>query len=94
MMVTSRSPGAARWQLSDPLLAGLGTNRLSLRFPLVKMTEVEMLYYALVFLEVAFIAGVLGFGGIAGASASIAQVLFFIFLVLFVVSIAMRVIKR
>jgi len=35
-----------------------------------------MLYYALLFLVVAIIAGVLGFGGIAGASASIAQVLF------------------
>ena len=29
-----------------------------------------MLYYALVFLVIALIAGVLGFGGIAGASAS------------------------
>jgi uncharacterized membrane protein YtjA (UPF0391 family) len=53
-----------------------------------------MLYYALVFLVVALIAGVLGFGGIAGASASIAQVLFFIFVVLFVVSLAMRLLRR
>jgi uncharacterized membrane protein YtjA (UPF0391 family) len=56
--------------------------------------EMEMLYYALVFLVVALIAGVLGFGGIAGASASIAQVLFFLFLVLFVVSVVMRLLRR
>ncbi len=39
-----------------------------------------MLYWALVFLVVAIIAGALGFGGIAGTSAGIAQILFFIFL--------------
>lgn len=42
-----------------------------------------MLYWALVFLAVAVIAGTFGFGGIASASAGIAQVLFFIFLLLF-----------
>jgi uncharacterized membrane protein YtjA (UPF0391 family) len=56
--------------------------------------EIDMLYYALVFLVVALIAGVLGFGGIAGASASIAQVLFFLFLVLFVVSLVVRFMRR
>ncbi|AIJ89888.1 hypothetical protein DK63_1058 [Brucella melitensis bv. 1 str. 16M] len=39
-----------------------------------------MLYYVLVFLVVALVAGALGFGGIAGASAGIAQILFFFFL--------------
>ena len=39
-----------------------------------------MLYWALIFLVVALIAGALGFGGIAGASAGIAQILFFVFL--------------
>ena len=37
-----------------------------------------MLYWALIFLVVAIIAGALGFGGIAGASVGIAQILFFI----------------
>jgi uncharacterized membrane protein YtjA (UPF0391 family) len=46
-----------------------------------------MLYYALVFLVIALIAGALVFGGIAGAATSIARVLFFLFLVLFVVSL-------
>ena len=46
-----------------------------------------MLYYAIVFLIVAIIAGVLGFGVIAGTSALIAKVLFFIFLILFILSL-------
>jgi uncharacterized membrane protein YtjA (UPF0391 family) len=39
-----------------------------------------MLYYALVFLVVALIAGFLGFGGVAFAAAGIAKILFFVFL--------------
>jgi uncharacterized membrane protein YtjA (UPF0391 family) len=46
-----------------------------------------MLTYALIFLFVAMIAGVLGFGVIAGTAASIAKILFVIFLVLFVISL-------
>jgi uncharacterized membrane protein YtjA (UPF0391 family) len=46
-----------------------------------------MLQYALIFLVVALIAGVLGFGGVAIISVDIARILFFIFLVLFVVSL-------
>lgn len=46
-----------------------------------------MLYWALVFLIVALVAGALGFGGIAGASAGIAKILFFVFLVLLVISL-------
>ena len=43
-----------------------------------------MLYYALVFLIIAMIAGFLGFGGVEFAAAEIARILFFLFLVLFV----------
>jgi uncharacterized membrane protein YtjA (UPF0391 family) len=46
-----------------------------------------MLSYAVTFLIIALIAGVLGFGVIAGTAASIAKILFLIFLVLFVVSL-------
>jgi len=46
-----------------------------------------MLHYALVFLVVALIAGVLGFGFIAGTAALIAKVCFIVFLVLFLVSL-------
>lgn len=46
-----------------------------------------MLYYALVFLVIAIMAGLLGFGAIAFAAAGIAKILFFIFVVLFLVSL-------
>jgi uncharacterized membrane protein YtjA (UPF0391 family) len=45
-----------------------------------------MLRMSLVFLIIALIAAVFGFGGIASTSAGIAKILFAIFIVLFVVS--------
>jgi uncharacterized membrane protein YtjA (UPF0391 family) len=47
-----------------------------------------MIYWALMFLLVAFIAAVFGFTAIALAAAGIAKLLFFIFLVLFVITLA------
>ncbi|WP_323040142.1 DUF1328 domain-containing protein [Gemmobacter sp.] len=52
-----------------------------------------MLGWAVTFLVVALIAGVLGFGGIAGTSVGIAKVLFFIFIILFVISLVARALK-
>lgn len=46
-----------------------------------------MFYWALMFLLVAVISGVLGFGGIAGTSAWMAQVLFVVGLIAFVVTL-------
>ena len=46
-----------------------------------------MLGWAVVFLIIALVAAVFGFGGVALASAGIAKVLFVIFLVLFVISL-------
>jgi uncharacterized membrane protein YtjA (UPF0391 family) len=46
-----------------------------------------MLRWALTFLVLALVAGLLGFGLIAGASYGIARILFFVFLVLLVVSL-------
>jgi len=46
-----------------------------------------MLTWALVFLVVALLAGVLGFGGVASAATGIARVLFFIFLILFAITL-------
>jgi uncharacterized membrane protein YtjA (UPF0391 family) len=53
-----------------------------------------MLYWALVFLVVAIIAGALGFGGIAGTSAGIAQILFFVFLAFLVISLLAGLFRR
>ena len=49
-----------------------------------------MLYYALVFLIVAIVAGLLGFGAIAFAAAGMAKILFFVFLILFLLSLIRR----
>ena len=46
-----------------------------------------MLHYAWVFLVIALIAAVLGFGGIAGAAAGVAKILFFVFLAIFVIGL-------
>ncbi len=46
-----------------------------------------MLHWAVVFLILAIIAGLFGFGLIAGAAWTIAKVLFFVFLVLFILSL-------
>jgi uncharacterized membrane protein YtjA (UPF0391 family) len=48
-----------------------------------------MLRWALVFLVVAIIAAVFGFGGIAGTAVGIAKILFWVFLILFLVSLVM-----
>lgn len=46
-----------------------------------------MLRWAISFLILALIAGVLGFGGLAGTLTDFARILFFVFLVLLVVSL-------
>jgi uncharacterized membrane protein YtjA (UPF0391 family) len=53
-----------------------------------------MLHYAVVFLVIALIAALFGFGGIAAGAVEIAKVLFFIFLVLFVVSLIVGLFRR
>jgi uncharacterized membrane protein YtjA (UPF0391 family) len=50
-----------------------------------------MLYWAVIFLVVAIVAGALGFGGIASTSAGIARVLFGVFLVLFIVTAILQI---
>jgi uncharacterized membrane protein YtjA (UPF0391 family) len=49
--------------------------------------ETQMLRWALIFLVVALVAAVLGFGGIASGAAEIAKILFFVFLALLVISL-------
>lgn len=52
-----------------------------------------MLYWSFIFLIVAVIAAVLGFGGIAGVATNIAIALFYIFVGLFVVTLIASVIQ-
>ena len=48
-----------------------------------------MLRAAILFLIVAIVAAVFGFGGIASVSVDFARILFFVFLILFVVSLVL-----
>lgn len=52
-----------------------------------------MLGWSILFLVLALIAGLFGFGGLASASAGIAKILFFVFLLLLVVSFTSRAIQ-
>ena len=52
-----------------------------------------MLGWALTFLIVALIAGVLGFTTIAGTAIGVAKILFYVFLVLFLVSLVMNFVR-
>jgi uncharacterized membrane protein YtjA (UPF0391 family) len=45
-----------------------------------------MLHWTLVFLVLALIAAILGFGGLAGTAIGIAKILFFVFLVVWLIS--------
>jgi uncharacterized membrane protein YtjA (UPF0391 family) len=53
-----------------------------------------MLYWAVVFLVIALVAALFGFGGIAVAAAGIAKVLFFLFVIIFVVTFMMGLMRR
>jgi uncharacterized membrane protein YtjA (UPF0391 family) len=53
-----------------------------------------MLYWALVFLVVALVAALFGFGGVASTAAGFAKILFFIFLILFLVSLVFGGLRR
>ena len=53
-----------------------------------------MLFWALVFLVLALVAGILGFTTIAGAAAGIAKVIFFLFLVVFLASLITGIFYR
>ena len=61
----------------------------SVRFSSARQHQplVTMLSYAIIFLIIALIAGVLGFGVVAGTAATIAKICFVVFLILFVVSL-------
>lgn len=53
-----------------------------------------MLRYAIIFLVIAVVSAVFGFGGVAPGATEIARIIFFVFVVLFVVSLVAGLIKR
>jgi uncharacterized membrane protein YtjA (UPF0391 family) len=74
-----------------------------LAFPVNVLSTIEivkerdmgnLLYWAVIFLVVALVAGVLGFGGVAGTAAQGASLLFWIAIILFVVSLIAGLARR
>lgn len=53
-----------------------------------------MFYWAFVFLLVALVAAIFGFGGIAATASGMAQILFVVALILFVVSVVAGFVRR
>jgi uncharacterized membrane protein YtjA (UPF0391 family) len=54
---------------------------------------IHMLGWTLMFLVIALVAGVLGFGAVAGAAAGIAKILFVVFIVLFLASFVSHLLR-
>lgn len=54
----------------------------------------NLLHYAIVFLVVALVAALLGFGGVAGTAMEGARILFWVAIVLFVVSAVVGYARR
>lgn len=54
----------------------------------------NLLQYAIIFLVIAVVAALFGFGGAAGTAMSGAQLLFWVAIVLFVVSAAVGLLRR
>ena len=53
-----------------------------------------MLHYAVVFLVIALVAAVFGFGGIAAGAVGIAKVLFFVFVIMAVATFLFGLIRK
>jgi uncharacterized membrane protein YtjA (UPF0391 family) len=54
----------------------------------------NLLYWAVVFLVVALVAGALGFGGVAGTAMEGARLLFWVAIVLFVIALVVGLVRR
>ncbi|MBF5006626.1 DUF1328 domain-containing protein [Diaphorobacter caeni] len=53
-----------------------------------------MLRYAVIFLVIALVAAVFGFGGIAAGAVDIAKILFFVFIIIAVITFVLGLMKK
>lgn len=60
----------------------------------LKQGEIGMLHYSVVFLVIALIAAVFGFGGIAAGAVEIAKILFFIFAIMAIVGFVVSLLRK
>jgi uncharacterized membrane protein YtjA (UPF0391 family) len=54
----------------------------------------NLLYYAIVFLVIAVVAAIFGFGGVAGTAMEGARILFWVAIILFIVSAVVGFVRR
>ena len=54
----------------------------------------NLLHWAIIFLVVALVAGLLGFGGVAGTAMEGARILFWVALILLIVSLVFGLMRR
>ncbi len=54
----------------------------------------NLLHWALIFLVIALVAAVLGFGGVAAGAASIGKIIFYVALILLLVSLVLNFTRR
>jgi uncharacterized membrane protein YtjA (UPF0391 family) len=71
-----------------------GVSERTPRSLLTRPRKPKMLHYSVVFLVIALIAAVFGFGGIAAGAVEIAKILFFIFAVMAIVGFVMSLMRR
>jgi uncharacterized membrane protein YtjA (UPF0391 family) len=76
-------------RLDTPAVCSPADLAFELLLMIAKDNPITMFHYAVVFLIIALIAALFGFGVIASTAAGIAKILFMVFLVLFVVSLLM-----
>jgi uncharacterized membrane protein YtjA (UPF0391 family) len=81
------SAAVAGLPLLQAVRAGAQRHQHRVRAP----KESAMLHYAIVFLVIALIAALFGFGGIAAGAVSIAKILFFIFVIMAIVAFVMSI---
>ena len=68
--------------------------RPAARIETIPERRYAVLYYAAVFLVIALVAALFGFGGIAAGAAEIAKILFYIFILVAVISLVVGIVRR
>jgi uncharacterized membrane protein YtjA (UPF0391 family) len=74
-----------RWSIT-----GVALNQLT---PVLSK-EPFMLHYSVIFLVIALVAALFGFGGIAAGAVEIAKILFFIFAIMAIVTFVVSLVKK
>lgn len=86
----------ARSRLSpiQSMFASAYSYLIAVRTRAASIKEITMLRYAVVFLVIALVAAVFGFGGIAAGAVEITKILFFVFLLMAVVTFIVGLVRK